>query len=198
MHLAVMLVVFLAKAELAGFFITINIIGGNMTTRTWVLTALAASLLAAGCAKQEVAAPAVDLAAEAQAVRDRSAAWMQLSQARDVAGVVDGVFTADAVTISDGNIRKGTAEIRAEIEAETAAAPNATISWTTNHVHVAASGDLAYELGSFSFDPDGAGEAAAEEGEFVTVWTKVDGTWRAAVDAGTVRKAAEAAAPAGG
>jgi len=167
-----------------------------MSTRKLFLAALAASIFAVACAKPAPEAPAIDLAAEAQAVRDRSAAWMQLSQARDVAGVVDGVFTADAVTIGDGNIRKGSAEIRAALEAETAAMPNATISWTTNHVHVAASGDLAYELGSFSFDPDGAGEAAAEEGEFVTVWTKVDGTWRAAVDAGTERKPAEAAAAA--
>lgn len=170
-----------------------------MSTRKLFLAALAASVFAAGCAKPAPEAPAVDLAAEAQAVRDRSAAWMQLSQARDVAGVIDGVFTADAVTIGDGNIRKGSGEIRAALEAEAAAMPDATISWTTNHVHVAASGDLAYELGSFSFDPDGAGEAAVEEGEFVTVWTKVDGTWRVAVDAGTARKPAEAAAaPAGG
>lgn len=169
-----------------------------MRARILMLVAAACGVLAAGCAKPAPEAPAVDLAAEAQAVRDRSAAWMQMSQAKDVAGIVDGVFTTDAVTISDGNVRKGSAEIRAAFEADLAKAPNATISWTTSHVHVAASGDLAYELGSFSFDPDGAGEAAAEEGEFVTVWTKVDGTWRAAVDSGTVRKAAEAAAPAGG
>jgi uncharacterized protein (TIGR02246 family) len=163
-----------------------------------MLVVAACGVLVAGCAKPAPEAPAVDLAAEAQAVRDRSAAWMQLSQAKDVAGIVDGIFTADAMTISDGKIRKGSAEIRAAFEADMAAAPNAAISWTTNHVHVAASGDLAYELGSFSFDPDGAGEAAAEEGEFVTVWTKVDGTWRAVADAGTQRKPAEAAAPAGG
>lgn len=169
-----------------------------MRGRNLMVVAAACGVLAAGCAKPAPEAPAVDLAAEAQAVRDRSAAWMQLAQAKDVAGIVDGVFTADATTIGDGNIRKGSAEIRAGFEADMAAAPNATLSWTTNHVHVAASGDLAYELGSFSFDPDGAGEGAAQEGEYITVWTKVDGTWRAAADAGTARKAAEAAAPAGG
>jgi uncharacterized protein (TIGR02246 family) len=163
-----------------------------------MLVAAACGALAAGCAKPAPEAPAVDLAAEAQAVRDRSAAWMQLAQAKDAAGIVNGVYTADAVTLFDGNIRKGTAELQAGMEAEFTAMPGATISWTTSSVNVAASGDLAYELGSFSFDPDGAGEAAAQEGEFVTVWTKADGTWRAAADSGTARKAAEAAAPAGG
>jgi ketosteroid isomerase-like protein len=169
-----------------------------MRGRTLILVAAACAAFAAGCAKPAPQAPAVDLAAEAQAVRDRSAAWLQLAQAKDVAGIVNGVLTADSVALFDGNIRKGTAELQAGMEAENANMPNSTISWTTSDVHVAASGDLAYELGSFTFDADGDGEAAAANGEFVTVWTKADGTWRAAVDSGTVRKAAEAAAPAGG
>ena len=155
---------------------------------------LAAGLMAA-CARPPEA-PAVDVAAEAQAIRDASAAWLKLAQARDVAGIVNGVYAADAVTIFDGNIRKGTAEIQAGLEAEMAALPDATITWTTDNVVVAASGDLAYERGSFNFDPDGAGEKPAEAGEFVTVWSKADGSWRPVVDAGTARKAAEAAAPA--
>jgi ketosteroid isomerase-like protein len=163
-----------------------------------ILVAAACAALAAGCAKPAPQAPAIDLAAEAQAVRDRSAAWLQLAQAKDVTGIVNGVLTADSVALFDGNIRKGTAELQAGMEAENAKMPNSTISWTTNHVHVAASGDLAYELGSFTFDPDGDGEATAANGEFVTVWTKTDGSWRAAVDSGTARKLAEAAAPAGG
>jgi len=169
-----------------------------MRGRTMILVAAACAAFAAGCAKPAPEAPAVDLAAEAQAVRDRSAAWLQLAQAKDVAGIVNGVWTADSVALFDGDISKGTAELQAGMEAEIAKSPNSTISWTTSDVQVAASGDLAYELGSFTSDPDGDGEAAAANGEYVTVWTKTDGTWRVAADAGTARKAAEAAAPAGG
>jgi uncharacterized protein (TIGR02246 family) len=163
-----------------------------------ILIAAACGALAAGCAKPAPEAPAVDLAAEAQAVRDRSAAWLQLAVAKDTAGIVNGVFTPDAVALFDGDIRRGTAEIQAGMDADIAEAPNASITWSTTDVKVAKSGELAYELGSFTFDPDGDGEAAAANGEYVTVWTKADGTWRAAVDSGTARKAAEAAAPAGG
>lgn len=169
-----------------------------MSGRKMILVAAACAALAAGCAKPAPEAPAVDLAAEAQAVRDRSVAWLQMAQAKDVAGIVSGVFTANGVALFDGDIRKGSAELQAGMEADNAQAPDASISWTTSDVQVAASGDLAYELGSFSFDPDGDGEAQATTGEYVTVWTKADGTWRAAVDAGTALKAAEAAAPAGG
>lgn len=159
-----------------------------------VLVALGAALLATACAK----GPAVDVAAEAQAIRDRSAEWLVLAQAKDAAAIASGVYTADAATLFDGEIRKGTAEIEAGMTAEMSGAPDSTITWTTDDVQVAASGDIAYERGSFSFDPDGAGEAAARNGEFVTIWTKADGTWRAVVDAGTARKAEEAAVPAAG
>lgn len=172
-----------------------------MRGRKMILAVAACAGLNAGCGQKTPEAPAVDLVAEAQAIRDRSAAWMQMAAAKDVSGIVNGVYTASAVTLFDGQIRKGSSEIQAGIEAEMAKTPDATISWTTTDVQVAASGDLAYELGSFTFDPDGAGEAPFNVGEFVTVWSKVDGTWRAVVDAGTAAKAPEAApaaAPAAG
>lgn len=158
----------------------------------WFAAALATALVASGCAAK---APAVDTAAEAQAVRDRSAEWLKLAQAKDAAAIATGVYTADAVTMFDGQIRKGAAEIQAGMEAETAAMPNSTISWTTSDVRVSSSGDMAWETGSWNFDPDGDGEQPSMSGEFITVWTKVDGVWRAAADAGTSPKAGEPAAP---
>ncbi|MBM2853320.1 MAG: ketosteroid isomerase-like protein [Steroidobacteraceae bacterium] len=165
-----------------------------MRGKTMILVAAACAAFAAGCAKPAPEAPVVDLAAEAQAVRDRSAAWMQMAQAKDGAGIVNGVYTPEAVTLYDGKILKGSAAIQADLDAGNAATPNSSITWSTNDVKVAASGDLAYELGAFTFDADGAGDGAATSGEFVTVWTKVDGTWRAVVDAGTMMKAAAAPA----
>jgi ketosteroid isomerase-like protein len=162
------------------------------TKFVWAL--LLATVLTAGCAKPTAEAPVVDLAVEAQAVRDRSAAWLKLAHAKDAAGIANGIRTADSVTLDDGKILKGTAALQADLEAGYAAAPNGTLDWTTNDVKVAASGDLAYELGAFTYDPDGAGAQPAETGEYVTVWSKVDGTWRAVVDAGTILKPAEAPA----
>lgn len=163
-----------------------------MLRNNLLLTALGALLLVTGCAK----GPAVDVAAEEQAIRARSADWLALAQSKDSAAIADGIYASDAATLFDGEIRKGAADIEAGMVADMAAAPDAAISWTTDEVHVAASGDLAYERGSFTLDPDGAGEATPRSGEFVTIWAKVDGTWRAMVDAGTARKAEEAAAPA--
>ncbi|MDH4260666.1 MAG: nuclear transport factor 2 family protein [Gammaproteobacteria bacterium] len=163
-----------------------------MTGRTTILIAAACAALATGCAKPAPEAPMVDLAAEAQAVRDRSAAWLQMAQARDAASIASGIYTSDAVSLFDGKILKGPGAMQADMEAGAAAMPNSTITWSTSDVKVAASGDLAYELGTFTFDPDGADSKPATNGEFVTVWSKVDGTWRAAVDAGAMMKAPDA------
>jgi ketosteroid isomerase-like protein len=166
-----------------------------MHTRTLIAAAVAAALLSTGCAKPKDEAPAVDIAAEEQAVRDRSMEWLKFATAKDVAAIASGILAANSVNMYDGVINEGAAAIQAAAEANIAARPNATVTWATDEVHVAASGDLAYELGTATEDPDGDGEAPSTTGRYVTVWTKADGSWRAVVDAGTQIKPAEAAAP---
>ena len=151
------------------------------------------TVLAAGCAKPAAEAPVVDLAAEAQAVRDRSAAWLQMAKAKDISGLVNDIYTANAISMFDGDVRKGSAVIRASEEIRLAP-PDQTFSWSTTDVQVAKSGDLAYELGSFWFDTDGAGEQPVISGEYVVVRTKTDGNWRVAVESSTAVKPPEAPA----
>ena len=161
--------------------------------------AMAAVTLMTGCAakKDEApAAPAIDVAAEEQAVRARSAEWLAAAQAKDIAATMT-VFAPDAITLFDGQIRRGAAEIQAGQEKELAEAPDLQVTWTTTAVTVAASGDLAWETGDVAVDADGAGPQPAESGAFSTVWRKIDGAWRVVGDAGTMSAPpAEAAAPA--
>jgi ketosteroid isomerase-like protein len=166
-----------------------------MCGRKLMLVAVASGVLAAGCAKpapEAPAAPAVDLAAEELAVRERSMEWLKLATAKDPAAIASGILASNVVTMYDGVINEGATAFLATSAANLAARPDSTITWTTDEVHVAASGDLAYELGTATEDADGDGKAAPTSGRYVTVWTKADGTWRAVVDAGTQRKPAEA------
>lgn len=170
-----------------------------MHTKPSILTLLAAGLLVTGCAKKEEApppepaAPAVDVAAEEQAIRNRSAEWMNFANAKDVASVMQ-VYSPDAMTAFDGTVRRGVAEIQAGAEKGAKDNPDSVVAWSTTGVRVAASGDLAVETGNVTFDPDGEGKKPATTGVFVTVWEKVDGTWRVIADAGTENeKKAEAA-----
>lgn len=172
-----------------------------MNANPSILTLLTAGLLVTGCAKKEEApppaepaAPAVDIAAEEQAIRNRSAEWMNFANAKDIASVIQ-VYAPDAMTAYDGAVRRGVAEIQAGAEQGAKENPDSVIAWSTTGVRVAASGDLAVETGNITIDPDGAaGKKPATTGAFVTAWEKVDGTWRVIADAGTENeKKAEAA-----
>jgi len=160
--------------------------------------AVATALLATGCQKaaeepkEDAAAapPAVDLAAEEQAIRNRSGEWMNYANSKDAASIANGIAAPDAVFIDDEKAYKGAAAIQAAMEAEIKEAPDAMFSWTSDQVRVAESGDLAVEIGSYNFDPDGAGKKPAIQGSFATTWVKVDGQWRALTDAGGANAAA--------
>ena len=106
-------------------------------------------------------------------------------QERDAA-TIDSFYSADITTIFDGEIHRGLAAVQASRDEEWAENPDATVDWTTTEVGVAASGDLAYERGHWTSDPDGAGEEPEEYGEYLTVWKKIDGQWKVLYDSGTV------------
>ncbi len=174
--------------------------------RMWIVGLLAVFVVA--CAGQdgeqegtttETAAPAeatVDTEADAQAIRDRSNAWLSAAQARD-AEAIAAVFAADGEMIETGEPpHVGPDAIRANAEQDWTENPDFTVEWTISDVHVAESGDLAYERGQWTYDPDGEGEASAETGEYLTVWKKVDGEWKVAADVGAATSGGETEAPA--
>jgi ketosteroid isomerase-like protein len=134
--------------------------------------------------------PTIDLAAEEQAIRDASAAWLAATQARDAA-TIDGFLLADVRTIFDGEVVDGLAAVQMNREEEWAENPDFTIVWTSDDVGVASSGDLGYEHGSWVYDPDGEGDMGEEAGEYLTVWKKIDGQWMVLYDAGTTIEAEE-------
>ncbi|MBN2280738.1 MAG: nuclear transport factor 2 family protein [Candidatus Marinimicrobia bacterium] len=57
---------------------------------------------------------------------------------------------------------------------------NVTLTWKPDFIDVAASGDLAYTYGRYTFTSvDSAGCESSSEGIFHTIWKRqVDGSWR--------------------
>jgi ketosteroid isomerase-like protein len=172
-----------------------------MSTRTLLAFTLAAALLATGCAKKEEAkveeaaapaAPVVDLAAEEQAIRNRSGEWMNYANSRDAASIANKIFAADGVLIAGEKAYKGTAAIQAAVEAEMKENPKSIVSWTSDQVRVSSGGDFAMENGNFNIDRDGDGKKPAIQGSFATTWAKTGGEWRVLSDAGGENVAAPA------
>ncbi len=150
--------------------------------------AIAGAIIVAGCAggggapAQEE--PQVDLAAEEQAVRQINAKWLELYRARDAEGI-GALFVEDGWTVSgtDG-LSEGRAAIIATASEDFEKNPDATADWDTKQVWVAASGDLAVERGWWSVDADGPSDEEEVKGEYLTVFTKVNGEWKVLADAG--------------
>ncbi len=151
-------------------------------SRSIAVAVVLAVFAIAGCAAPPPAEPEVNVAAEAQAIRDASALWLEAAIERDGA-TIDSLFSADATTIFDGEVFQGLAAIQANRELEWAEEAQGDLNWTTTSVIVAASGDLAVERGSWTQQDLEDGEF--EVGEYVTIWTKIDGHWKVLYDAGT-------------
>ena len=154
-----------------------------------------ATATATACAPSgggEETPPSVDLTAEKQAVRDLSMQWMEAYRAQDAATIVN-LFAPEGTTFFDGELREGREAIQANMESEWSEYPDFTIAWSTSSVEMAGSGDLAVERGAWEFDEDGAGETEAINGQYVTIWKKIDGQWQVIMDVGGALTPEEAA-----
>jgi uncharacterized protein (TIGR02246 family) len=163
------------------------------TSNRFVVCCLAGVLVGAlsACAAPPEQGPQVDVEAEAQAIRGISAQWMEYVANRDMAAILE-LFAEDAVTLSESETpREGRAAIQANIEADWAENPDFTATWSTTSVEVAASADIAWERGTWQYDPDGAGEVEGTYGEYVTLYEKTGDTWKVVLDIGVSTKPEE-------
>jgi len=143
-------------------------------SRTPVLSAAVALLLSA-CAT----APQADVAADEQAIRDVSAHWLELETARDAAGIA-ALFTADGTLYRPGREPvAGTAGIQQYMADQFREDPGASATWATDHIEVAASGDIAVEHGTWSST---GGNDGPDQGWYQTLHRKVNGEWKVVSD----------------
>jgi uncharacterized protein (TIGR02246 family) len=132
---------------------------------------------------------------DARAIRALSDQWQKDVAAQNVDAIV-ALHTTDAVVmLSHAPLAKGSAAIRA-MWAEGVKTPGLVLHWTPTKIEVA-SPTVATEYGTYteSFDtPQGKGTDA---GNYVTIWHKINGKWRVALDAPntTIPLPAAAAAP---
>lgn len=61
------------------------------------------------------------------------------------------------------------------------------LKWQPTEVHVSATGDLGYSIGTYERrSKDASGQPASATGTYVSIWRKqADGKWRAVLDIGT-------------
>jgi uncharacterized protein (TIGR02246 family) len=149
----------------------------RMTSRTWIALVAGAGLVLA-CEQQEEAteaAPAVDVAAEEQAIHDLADQYEQAYDAGDADAVI-ALYTSEASEIAaDGTAEPADANVRRILTD----LPGSTISIDAERTVVASSGDVAYESGTYTvtaMGPDSQPMPATMR--YLVALRKVDGAWK--------------------
>ncbi len=146
----------------------------NSTGRIAARTALAALAIAA------FASAAQSQSKDARAIREASDQWQRDIAAQNVDAIV-ALHTPDAVVMmSHAPVMTGSTAIRG-MWAEGVKTPGLNLHWTPTKIEVV-SPTRAIEYGTYteSFDtPQGRGSDA---GTYVTIWHKINGKWRVALD----------------
>jgi uncharacterized protein (TIGR02246 family) len=146
-----------------------------MSTKIIIVISLWSLLAACGCIKKQV-----DFAAEEQAIRAISLKWLEIDKARDAAGQV-ALFADDGTVFRENEgPYVGHSAIQNYYTHYYEKNPDYVPSWGTDHVKVAASGDLAVEYGSWQEkNSDGTQK---DYGKYITVYRKMNGAWKVAAD----------------
>jgi ketosteroid isomerase-like protein len=154
--------------------------GGTMNSARFALVILTPGLVF-GCATPP-ARPAVDIEAEKavieQLLDDQLAGTNQAGEA-GADGYVS-IATDELVLLPPNATRIDGRQAVRDWSLQFTSAEGWSVSWKPTQVEVAASGDLAYAIGTYELSlTDADGNAVADEGKFLNMFEKqADGEWR--------------------
>ncbi len=125
--------------------------------------------------------PRVDTRAEANAIRELDRRWQAAVAARDIEATLS-FYAPDAVEMpANTPTIVGQEAIRKWFESWLLD-PNVSNTFSPEVIEVAASGDLAYDRGTYQFAMDTPEGRVEDVGKYVLIWKKIDGEWKAIAD----------------
>ncbi len=135
-------------------------------------------VLAAGCNQ----APPLDLKAAEDAIRAGAAAQLKAAQALDASSVVTA-YSADA-TLMPPNEPSASDPASILKAWQGMLVPGTQVNWSSSKIEVAASGDIAYDQGTYAVSTPGPdGKPINDKGKYLAVSKKqADGSWKLVED----------------
>ncbi len=143
------------------------------------VTAITAFVGLAGCAS----APRADTHADAEAVRELDRRWIAAMNAKNVEPICS-LFAPDAIEMPANTPRVVGREAICTWYKGWLLPPGVTATFTPEVIEVAASGDLAFERGTYRFATEGQKGHTEDVSKYLTVWKNVGGEWKVFVDMG--------------
>jgi uncharacterized protein (TIGR02246 family) len=157
-----------------------------MKARCLSLAALGLAVILSGCASAPAPAPVAPDThdADVKAIKDLEATWVQNFASKDPDKIAS-VYADDAsVMITDMPVINGIPAAKSALKSMVAD-KNFSITFASDKVDVAKSGDIAYSQGSYtttSTNPK-TKKPATDKGKYVTVFKKqADGSWKVVAD----------------
>ena len=146
------------------------------------VASLSLVLLLLSCNHQDQTQAMVDLEAIKQDIFKAEEAFNNMAQEKGVKEAFLSFADENAVINRGGKAIKGKKEIEAYFNSQTL--QNVSLVWNPEFVDVAASGDMAYTYGPFTFKAtQPTGEEINAQGIFHTVWRKQsNGSWKFVYD----------------
>ena len=143
----------------------------------WTKLLLIILLMTAGCGDS------MDIEKEKQLLMDTDRAFSALSVEAGVPTAFERYMAADAVIYRD---KHHPFEGREQIKQLFTDYPAATLTWEPFKAELAASGDLGYTLGKWTFSMmNESGKESRSHGYYVSIWRKqTDGSWKYVFDTG--------------
>ena len=156
-----------------------------MQARHLSLAAMSLAVFLAGCTPAAPPPPPPDTHdADVKAIKDVETAWVQAFATKDAYKIAT-VYSEDAsVFMTDSPIITGIPAIKAALK-PIVADKNFAITFASEKVDVAKSGDLGYSQGAYTMTSTSpkTKKAVTEKGKYVTVFKKqADGSWKAVSD----------------
>lgn len=124
---------------------------------------------------------AADVMAETQAIEETNAQWLAAVANGDAAGAASFYTSDGRLMMPNAPTAQGAAEVEAAFT-QILAAPNIALSWAQTQVEVASSGDVAWDVGTYTLAYDGPDGRVEDNGKYIVVWKKTETGWRVAGD----------------
>jgi uncharacterized protein (TIGR02246 family) len=119
--------------------------------------------------------------ADEAAINEINKAWQEKIVAKDVAGIVQ-LYADDAQFLPPNAPKAVGHEAIQKGWTDMFALPGVTLTFGTEKITFAKSGDLAVEVGTYKFSMGEGAAAVNDTGKSVVTWTKRDGKWLVLTD----------------
>ena len=144
----------------------------NFTHQLFAAALLVAGLMAANPAWADDAKHRIDT------LNDK---WVAAFAAKDIAAI-ENMMAPDALLLSPGAPAVQGAKAIAETWKGWSELANVAVTFGAERIEASASGDMAYDYGTYIFAFDGDKGRVIEKGKYIVVWKKIDGAWKVAAD----------------